>query len=213
MIGTSNTDFINKLVLEISLFPQWRGKISVWKESSESLQYWRCRQAPNPRGTDFFCCYCSQKHWKMPVQKIDSSIREELRDLMMATRICGGARKMVLLSHPQVPEVEDSGFAAGTKEKLQGFSKDPKDVGACVMLKFRGYCAINSPHVPLRFKSSVFIYGLSSCIPLNGKSWEWVIVGSENSVLATSRQPPVWVEGSNLLSIRCSVSQKGLTEQ
>lgn len=118
-----------------------------------------------------------------------------------------GPRKMALLFHPRWPRESTLGLES-IKEKLRGFSEDPRDVGARVILKFGGHCAVNSPHVPLRFESSVFIYCLSSCVPLNGKSWEW---GSENS--AASRQPPIWVEGSNLLSIRCSVSQKGLTEQ
>lgn len=71
-----------------------------------------------------------------------------------------GPRKIAVLAHPQMPEGEDSGFAAGTKEKLQGFQKDPRDVGACVILKFRGHRAVNSPHIPLRFKSSVFMHCL-----------------------------------------------------
>lgn len=99
------------------------------------------------------------------------------------------------------------------KVKLQDFWKDPRDVGDGVTLQFRGQCAVDSPHVPLKSQSSVFIYCLWTCIPLNCKSREWVITASEKSVLATWRQPPIWVEGSNLLSIRWSVNQRGLTEQ
>lgn len=102
VLGTSNTDFINNQVLEISLFPQWRGKMSVCNESSESEQCWRdwrCRQAPNPRGTNLFIYFCSQKHWKMPIPKLRVSWRTETP--WWPQGYVEGPRKMALLSHPR----------------------------------------------------------------------------------------------------------------
>lgn len=60
----------------------------------------------------------------MPVQEIDSSMGEELRDFMVATKICGGAKENGSALPP--PDARGRGLwvAAGTKEKLQGFSKD-----------------------------------------------------------------------------------------
>lgn len=88
--GTSNADFINKHVLKVSLFPQSRGKRSVYNESSEYVQCrrgWRCRHTPNPTGLDFMRRKRSQKQWKMlSVPKIYSFMGEELRDLAVAVR-------------------------------------------------------------------------------------------------------------------------------
>lgn len=56
VIGTSNTDFINKHILKVSLFPQSRGKRSACNESSEHVQCLRgrrCRRAPQPHWARF----------------------------------------------------------------------------------------------------------------------------------------------------------------
>lgn len=93
------------------------------------------------------------------------------------------------------------------------FLERSEAAGSCVTPKFRGHHAVRAPHVPLKSQSSVCVHCLWMCVPLNCMSRVWVRVDCKKSALAKCRQPLVHAESSNLLSIRWSVSQRGLTEQ
>lgn len=95
----------------------------------------------------------------------------------------------------------------------QVFLERSETAGSCVTPKFRGHHAVRAPHVPLKSQSSVCVHCLWTCMPLNCTSRVWVRVDCKKSALAKCRQPLVHAESSNLLSIRWSVSQRGLTEQ
>lgn len=94
-----------------------------------------------------------------------------------------------------------------------GFSGEIWESWELRHLKFRGHRAVHGPHVALKSQSSVCVHCLWMCIPLKCMSRVWVRVDSKKSALARCRQSPVQEESSNLLSIRWSVSQRGLTEQ
>lgn len=113
----------------------------MYNESSESVQCWRgwrCRQAPNTREADFFVVVYKSTERYFCEQKIDGFMAGELRELLVASRICGGAKENV--SALSLSDARGRGLwvCSRHKRKAAGFSKDPRDVGACVTLNSEG---------------------------------------------------------------------------